>query len=238
MSDPIQKAAQQLEAVVLRAMLNESGAFKLGKAAGSHIASGMFVDAVADAVASAGGLGLSDAIVNSMTPAAPAGATPTQGLPHRAAPGVDLAALLIDGPAHQTSGFGSRIDPITKARRDHHGVDLAAKAGSAIKAATDGVVIAAGERGGYGLAIEVQAADGTRTLYAHAREITVEKGQRVRAGQQLGEVGSTGRSTGPHLHFEVRRGKTAINPSQALKTYTERVETPSEAPQTLGGHRG
>jgi murein DD-endopeptidase MepM/ murein hydrolase activator NlpD len=103
-----------------------------------------------------------------------------------------------------TSGFGWRVHPITGQRRFHAGVDLAVPTGTPVRAAAHGVVTAAGWRGGYGLAVVIDHGAGLTTLYAHLSEIGVPPGAHVTAGQVIGAVGSTGASTGPHLHFEVR----------------------------------
>ncbi len=87
-----------------------------------------------------------------------------------------------------------------------------------------GVVVAAGERGGYGNAVEVAHPDGTSTLYAHLSRVEVTPGETVVSGEELGQVGQTGRTTGPHLHLEVRRGGHFMNPGQALKAYRLRAE--------------
>jgi murein DD-endopeptidase MepM/ murein hydrolase activator NlpD len=88
----------------------------------------------------------------------------------------------------------------------HPGIDIAGPYGSAILAAADGVVVFAGQQSGYGNFIEIQESDGTYTAYGHLSSIGVSVGQPVSAGQQIGQEGSTGESTGPHLHFEVRLG--------------------------------
>jgi len=85
-------------------------------------------------------------------------------------------------------------------------------------------VIAAGPRGGYGNAVEVRHADGSSTLYAHASEVLVNPGDLVHEGQPLALVGQTGRSTGPHLHLEVRQGGHFLDPRSALKAYRLRAE--------------
>ncbi|MCA1711125.1 MAG: M23 family metallopeptidase [Actinobacteria bacterium] len=94
----------------------------------------------------------------------------------------------------------------------HPGIDIAAPTGDPVKAAAAGVVTTSGWSGGYGKLIRIQHRDGTTTTYAHLSRILVAKGQRVTAGEVIGKVGSTGYSTGPHLHFEVRVGSRAINP--------------------------
>jgi len=115
-----------------------------------------------------------------------------------------------------TSSFGERVDPIDGSVRSHHGIDLGAASGTPIKAAAPGRVVFAGERGGYGNLVIVEHADGVRTRYAHCRQIDVAVGQEVDAGAVIAQVGSTGRSTGPHLHFEVRRGEVAVDPAEWL----------------------
>ncbi len=112
-----------------------------------------------------------------------------------------------------TSGFGSRVDPINGTHRDHHGMDIAAPEGSAVNAVARGTVTFAGKQGGYGNLVIVEHADGTESRYAHLRRIDVRTGDRVGPTRQLGEVGTTGRSTGPHLHLEVRRDGEAIDPA-------------------------
>jgi murein DD-endopeptidase MepM/ murein hydrolase activator NlpD len=107
-----------------------------------------------------------------------------------------------------TSGYGWRWG------RMHRGIDIAGPIGTPIVAAASGVVTEAGwNSGGYGNLVEIQHSDGSLTLYAHNSRVLVGKGQRVEQGQQVAEMGSTGYSTGPHLHFEVHPpGKGAVNP--------------------------
>lgn len=111
-----------------------------------------------------------------------------------------------------TSPYGYRIHPITHTRKLHTGIDFGAAYGSAIHAAGDGVVISAGRMGGYGNATVIDHGGGLSTLYGHQSRIVVSVGQRVRTGDVIGYVGSTGNSTGPHLHFEVRVNGTPVNP--------------------------
>lgn len=107
-----------------------------------------------------------------------------------------------------TSGYGPRWG------RMHKGIDIAAPTGTPIHAAADGVVVSAGwNRGGYGKLVDIRHPDGTLTRYAHNSKIVVRKGQQVQQGQRISLMGSTGFSTGPHLHFEIRKGgKKAVNP--------------------------
>jgi murein DD-endopeptidase MepM/ murein hydrolase activator NlpD len=111
-----------------------------------------------------------------------------------------------------TSGFGMRVNPVTGIYAEHTGVDLAAPMGTPIVATAGGVVGTAGWTGGYGLMVAVENGGGLETRYAHMSRILVLPGSQVRAGDVLGYVGSTGRSTGPHLHYEMRFNGRPIDP--------------------------
>lgn len=111
-----------------------------------------------------------------------------------------------------TSRFGWRIHPISRVRRMHTGVDIAAPSGTPIAAAGGGEVIFAGRKGGYGNAVIIDHGRGRTTLYGHMSRIQVRVGQVVQRGLIVGNVGSTGFSTGPHLHFEVRQNGNPVNP--------------------------
>jgi murein DD-endopeptidase MepM/ murein hydrolase activator NlpD len=266
----LREAARALEGMLLRTIVSSSGAFTGGEGAGSAVRAGMFADALAEAVARSGGIGLAGLVERSLSGALPpdgaarppqlppAGQAHTPGAGARApdADGHDLrsadplraaapgASELSAGPrpAHPlldprtsapplpgtpvrvSSPFGARTDPFTGAPGLHQGVDLAAPEGTLVAAAAPGVVRAAGERGGYGLCVEIAHEDGTSTLYAHAAETLVVEGEPVAAGQPIARVGSTGRSTGPHLHFEVRQLGRPVDPGRALKVYAQRAE--------------
>lgn len=111
-----------------------------------------------------------------------------------------------------TSPFGPRVHPIFGTTRAHNGIDLNGDTGDLILAANDGVVLSAGWRTGYGNAIVISHGGGYTTLYAHLHDIDVSTGQPVSGGEAIGLLGSTGWSTGPHLHFEVRLDGTALDP--------------------------
>ncbi len=111
-----------------------------------------------------------------------------------------------------SSTFGYRSDPFNGGRRLHSGLDMAGAHGSPIYATADGVVSFAGRQSGYGNVVVLRHAMGFETRYAHMSRIRVQEGQRVSRGDQIGDMGSTGRSTGPHLHYEVRTGGTPRNP--------------------------
>ena len=125
----------------------------------------------------------------------------------------------IRGTYRISSNFGYRIHPITHVKKLHAGIDFAAKQGTDIYAAEAGVVIVAQVWSGYGNTVIIDHGNGLWTLYGHIRNggIKVEKGQSVKKGQKIAEVGSTGDSTGPHLHFEVRKNQVAVDPAGYLK---------------------
>lgn len=142
--------------------------------------------------------------------------SPAAATPARSTAQVDAARLRRPLAGRLTSKFGTRFDPYYHVWQLHPGVDLAAPIGTPIVAAADGRVARAGWYGGYGnyTCIDHGRADGQRlsTCYGHQSRLLVSPGQRVRAGQVIGLVGSTGASTGPHLHFEVRLGGRAVDP--------------------------
>ena len=115
-----------------------------------------------------------------------------------------------------TSPFGWRVHPIFGTQRLHTGIDIGADYGDATRAADGGVVIHADWMGGYGNAVIIDHGNGISTLYAHNSQLLVSEGQTVAKGQTVARVGSTGYSTGPHLHFEVRQNGTPVNPLNFL----------------------
>ena len=120
------------------------------------------------------------------------------------------------------SGFGPRLHPVHGGVRRHAGVDVGGRTGQAVVAAVSGRVEAAGLRGGYGNAVVIAHSGGRRTLYGHLSRVDVAPGQRVSQAQLIGAVGSTGVSTGPHLHFELHRGGVAVDPLLAFTGSTAR----------------
>ena len=116
------------------------------------------------------------------------------------------------GAYRQTSAFGPRRDPIRGGRRMHNGLDFAGKKGTPIHATADGVVVKAGWSRGYGKMVEIEHAFGVKTRYAHATKLYVSKGDRVSRGDRVAGMGSTGRSTGVHLHYEVHTGGKPVDP--------------------------
>ncbi|WP_250453379.1 M23 family metallopeptidase [Caballeronia sp. ATUFL_M2_KS44] len=120
------------------------------------------------------------------------------------------------------SPYGNRIDPFTGHASFHPGLDLVAPTGTAILASAGGRVVQAGERNGYGNAVDIRHANGVVTRYGHASRLLVKEGQFVMPGDEIAEVGSTGRSTGPHLHFEVIVGGAQLDPKPYLSLFTHK----------------
>ncbi|MGI9584551.1 MAG: peptidoglycan DD-metalloendopeptidase family protein [Acidimicrobiia bacterium] len=125
-------------------------------------------------------------------------------------------ALARPVPGAVSSGFGTRIHPITGKVRMHNGLDMNGAQGSPIVAADGGTVILAAVKGGYGNTVMIDHGGGMVTLYAHQSSMAVSNGAKVSRGQVIGYVGSTGQSTGPHLHFEVRINGAPVNPANYL----------------------
>lgn len=121
-----------------------------------------------------------------------------------------------DGVLRQSSTFGNRRDPFTGRAAFHSGIDFPAPSGTSVLSAGAGTVSFVGEQSGYGNVVEIDHGNGLVTRYAHLSAFLVKEGQPVATGTPIAKVGTTGRSTGPHLHFEVRRNETAINPQQFL----------------------
>ena len=115
------------------------------------------------------------------------------------------------------SPFGWRRHPITRRRDFHTGLDIKAGRGTVIRSSREGKVVYSGWMGGYGKVVVVEHSGGQSTLYAHCSSLLVKQGTKVSVGQNIARVGSTGRATGPHLHFEVRNGNSPVNPLPYLK---------------------
>lgn len=125
--------------------------------------------------------------------------------------------LPVRGPAEITSGFGPRVDPFLKRLAMHAGVDIRGELGDPVRAAAAGTVIAAERHRAYGLMVDVDHGNGLVTRYAHLSAISVKEGAKIPAGAVLGKIGSTGRSTAPHLHYEVRLNGDAVDPRRYLR---------------------
>ncbi len=120
-------------------------------------------------------------------------------------------------PGGVSSHYGYRKNPFSNAREFHGGIDFRGKVGDAVAATADGIVEKARYEKGYGKHVVIKHKKGYKTLYGHLSKINVAKGQKVVAGEKVGEVGSTGRSTGPHLHYEIIRYGRRINPIKYVR---------------------
>ncbi|MEO8189412.1 MAG: peptidoglycan DD-metalloendopeptidase family protein [Acidobacteriota bacterium] len=129
-----------------------------------------------------------------------------------------VSAMPTVAPVHGllNSGFGSRRDPITGQGAFHPGLDISTRRREPVLATASGTVIKSGWAGDYGNAVEIDHGNGFRTVYGHLDAMLVRQGQRVSRGERVGLVGSTGRSTGPHLHYEVRQGDRLLNPLEYI----------------------
>ena len=231
-------AAKQLEAFFLRQLLTEArpqGGGIDGGFAGDTFKQ-MLDEALADKMSNAGGMGMAtlfekqlDGTAKMATSAQPIGGE----LPHaHQFPTVDPTilgdeingaprfAMPVIGKA--TSGYGERIDPIHHTKSVHPGQDIAAASGTPVGAARGGEITHAGPAGTYGNLVIVKHEDGFETRYAHLSEVHVKKGDRVETGQDVGAVGSTGHSTGPHLHFEIRKEGKSLDPKPYLPLHGPR----------------
>lgn len=123
-----------------------------------------------------------------------------------------------------TSNFGLRSDPFNRASSLHTGIDIKGSRGTPVYAGADGTVIMAEHYGGYGNAIKIRHSDKYVTLYGHLSEIKVKQGDSITKGNNIGSIGSTGRSTGPHLHYEIIEDGEPINPLPFMNIYNEENE--------------
>jgi len=139
----------------------------------------------------------------------------------------DLTVLSTEPVARtESSGFGWRDDPIRHTRSFHAGTDFRGDPGTPVMAAGDGVVKFCGRMGGYGNVVDIDHGGGVVTRYAHLRRITTQRTAAVTAGDVIGQVGSTGRATGPHLHFEVRIDGAPVSPIAAMAVAQMQREVP------------
>lgn len=131
-----------------------------------------------------------------------------------------------------SSRFGHRADPFHRSSRMHYGIDIPGRAGTPVQAAESGVVRFTGRAGGYGNLIEIAHADGLTTRYAHLSRILVPAGTQVARGETIALMGSTGRSTGSHLHFELRTDGRAVDPLPHLGGAVDDAARPAIVPET------
>ena len=195
----------------------------------------LFDQAIAEEMASAGGLGFSESIQNAIKAQSGDHESPMTHLGHShkdkpiISPSESMSHLFhsiarplakrsgeIPVQGRLTSDFGDRFHPIKQEHRHHDGIDIGAPRGTDIQAVADGVITFSGRQGGYGNVVIVDHGDGWKTKYAHCDSINVQKGDVVSASQTIAAVGSTGVSTGPHLHFEVEHNGKKLNPMKVF----------------------
>jgi len=242
--EELQAAAEQFEALLLGELLKplRDVSAGLGQSMGSRFARDLFHQSVARQVAGAGGTGVAEMVVDAVRRGCALGAYGASAAP-------DAPSFLWPVPGYQPkgagSGFGMRADPFTGAQKMHEGLDIGAPEGTPVFPVQGGTVTFAGERGGYGNLVIVDHGSGLTSRYGHLAAIHVAVGQRLDEGRALGDVGSTGRSTGPHLHLEIRRGGRAVDPAPHLhdgakdpqvssRGTDEPAQTTSETPRTMG----
>lgn len=224
------EGARTLESILLKQLIQDSGAFHGMSQAGGKIYGEMFCDALANAVAQGGGIGIAKLVEGSFEKGASNAAGASD--PNIAGEFLFEHSKKVTPPStgdtnvapEVSSGFGARHDPIDGSQRFHTGIDVAAQEGSPVLAAAPGVVRRVGRRGGYGNAVEIDNGAGISTLYGHASALTVKEGDSVKAGDPVALVGHTGRATGSHLHFEVRKDGKPIDPQPTLNRWGERAD--------------
>ncbi|MCP4448132.1 MAG: peptidoglycan DD-metalloendopeptidase family protein [Myxococcales bacterium] len=234
------EAGQQLEAFFVRRMLAE-----MRKTVGEGMLSGgyaekMFQDMLDEAMATDisedGELGIADIMSAELDPSSADGSTEAsetaalgsaRGLARAyRSGGSDLRHSPVS--ARVSSDFGKRIHPVTGAKSFHEGIDLAAAKGTDVAVSGSGVVVRAGKAGSYGNIVVVDHGGGLETRYAHLDSMSVDVGQQVAAGEIVGKVGDSGRVTGAHLHFEVRRAGKAVDPKGEIDGLRKYQKNPQD----------
>lgn len=202
----LETAAKQLEGFFWEMLLSEMRrslpeADWLGEGAQGQMTATLFDQVMAERLSAGANLGLAEAMMRTFSPAEPPD---------------PLACLGLGDCGRISSGYGFRNDPFTGEPQFHAGLDIAAPEGRSFASLAAGRVVQAGENGGLGLSVTVRHADGSEAVYGHLKAVRVQAGEAVRAGQPLGEIGQTGRATGPHLHLEIRRQGRSLDPRLAL----------------------
>ena len=241
----LKKVSEEFEAVfiayllkVMRETIEESGLTEGGF--GKTIYTELFDQEISVYMAKRGALGISDLLYRDLSAKALNNAQPGEAKPKDSpqedpAPhssghsnlsgipgstpessGLDISDLQLPVRAPISSGFGLRRDPFSHQVQFHKGLDLAAPQGMKVIAALPGTVISAGYQSGYGNSVVIQHAGGLQTRYGHLDKVNVRAGDVVASEEVLGTVGNTGRSTGPHLHFEVTRMGKRVDPASEL----------------------
>lgn len=233
--EQIKTLAEQFESTMVSQMLKglQTSLFDSEEDGGSSTGVGPLSDALfnelSQAITKAGGFGIANAMTGPLTTqAAAAAGTPDLAATARATAGntptslgpveptlQPLAASPLPISARVSSAYGTRHDPITGESKMHRGTDIPMPVGSDVRSAGSGTVVSVGEAGGYGLQVVVDHGNGVTTRYAHLSGSTVKPGDAVTRGQVIAASGNSGRSTGPHLHFEVLAQGATIDPQGA-----------------------
>ncbi len=236
-NEEMKKALKDFESLFINQMLKTMRE-SVGKSelmhggSGEDIYTSMLDEELAKSISNAGGIGLEKMLMKQMSneygKAASMDVTETaRPVRTQLMPGVQIDAQgsLHKGPPQPmrlpvngriSSEYGHRNDPFTGEARFHHGLDIAAPEGTPVYPAAQGTVIFSGKRGGYGNLVEVRHDDGSITRYGHTAMNLVRQGDEVEAGVPIALVGSTGRSTGPHLHFEVVKDGASVDPGPMI----------------------
>jgi murein DD-endopeptidase MepM/ murein hydrolase activator NlpD len=236
-SAELRKAAQEFESIfvaylfkVMRETIDEaSGPESSGF--GKAIYTELFDQEVSRTIASRGVLGIADLMMKRLDvaqahsddggaettpPSAVPGSPSSQPAPPHIGTPDEIPETMMPISAPVSSGFGLRRDPFTRQLKFHRGMDLAAPVGTPVQAVADGEVTFAGYQRGFGNTVVIRHGDGLESRYAHLGQLSVRLGETVRAQTNLGEVGKSGRSTGPHLHFEVTQWGMVVDPRESL----------------------
>ena len=222
----VQALAQQFESLLLAQMMREMRESMApesdgeGQGFGGAIMGDTFISELGLTLSRAGGVGLSKVLIDGFSKSLPVNVSPeARAAVEAAAAKSDLGPVMGQvgqvgrvGQVGVSSEFGWRTDPIDGRHRFHAGTDLRLAYGQEVRAAAAGSVSFAGDQGGYGTTVIVRHADGLETRYAHLSSMDVRAGDEVAAGQIIARSGNTGRTTGPHLHFEVRQNGRPVDP--------------------------
>lgn len=243
--EELRKAAEEFESLfvaylfkVMRETLEEASSEETA-GFGKAIYTELFDQEISRSVAGRGALGIADMIMRGFREDGAASPDPEhpapEGAPSHSDRPVDIPGTMLPVRSPVSSDFGFRRDPFTREIRFHKGLDLAAPKGTAVQTVTEGEVGFAGYKPGYGNLVVVRHPGGLETRYAHLGTISVRTGDRLRAQQSVGEVGCSGRSTAPHLHFEVVRWGVNVDPRKALAEFRPGCSNPSIEPKISGG---
>lgn len=239
----VRALAEQFEAMLLSQMLRDMKESMTPDADQGGLGAPIMADTVHTelglSLSRAGGVGLADVLTKALDAYRVAGDDVEAATPATSPtlPDTSHVAAVARPTETVTSGYGWRSDPISGQARFHHGVDLRYAYGQDVHAAAPGVVTFAGDKGGYGTTVVVDHGNGLETHYAHLSAADVRAGSQVKAGDVIARSGNSGRSTGPHLHFEVRQDGRAKDPSATADFLTYRSDISGSRSSSESGTR-